>query len=506
MRDLQEIFEHWQAGDKLRAMERNLGVARHTLRKYLDAAAAAGIHQETPMTPEAWDAWIRTTFPATWGGQLTAKQQALIPHRAWIETALQTNHVTTVWQRLQDQTGLDVSLATFRRYCATLAVPPQARDVTVWRPEVDPGMEAQVDFGKMGRWVDPQTHKTVVVWAFVMTLRYSRHQFVYWVVKQDLATWCRAHMAAFTFWGGVPHRIILDNLKDGVLKPDLYDPALNRTYRGLAEHYGFLIDPGRVAHPKDKPVVERQMQFVRDSAWTGQDWPDLSAAQGGAERWCRTVAGQRIHGTTGRRPYDVFLTEEQGQLHPLPRQGWEFGRWTTAKVASDSHIMVERALYSVPWRYLHQTVDVWVSDREIRVYVGLDRIKTHRRGHARERVTDAGDLPSEQIAFYQRTPQWCREQAAALGSDVAAVVTELLTVDTLGHLRSAQGVIRLADTYGAVRLNAACRRARFFGDGRYQTVKGILRKALDADPLPETPTGGKPLPHTHLRGPEAFRS
>ena len=506
MPELMEIYTHWQAGDSLRQMSKNLGVDRATLRHYITAATAAGIEQGTPLPRAQWEAWIHDTFPATWGGRGSPAQAVLAPYRERIEAALQTNHVTTVWQRLCDDTGLAVSLSTFRRYCGTLEHPPQARDVTVWRGPIGPGEEAQVDFAKMGVWVIPQTQKKVVVHAFVMTLRFSRHQFVYWCVKQDEATWCQAHVAAFTFFGGVPRRIVLDNLKDGIIKPDLYDPVLNRTYRDLADHYGFLIDPGRVASPKDKPVVERQMPYVRDSAWAGQSWPDLQAAQAGAEHWCQAVAGQRIHGTTGRRPWELFLAEERAHLQPLPTTAWEFGRWTTAKVSADSHIMVDRALYSVPWRYLHQTVEVWISAHDVRIYAAGERIKTHRRGRPRERVTDYTDLPEDKVAFYQRTPRWCRDQAAALGPDVAAVVTELLTVDTLVHLRGAQGIVRLAETYGADRLNAACRRARFFGDGRYHTVKGILLKALDAEPLPATPTGHQVLQHTHLRGPEAFRS
>lgn len=120
--------------------------------------------------------------------------------------------------------------------------------------------------------------------------------------------------------------------------------------------------------------------------------------------------------------------------------------------------------------------------------------------------TRKGFAKSPLIAFYQRTPLWCRDQAAALGPDVGIVVTELLQVDTLVHLRGAQGMIRVADTYGADRVNAACHRARFFGDGRCHTVKGILLKALDTEPLPDTPTGHQVLQHTHVRDLEAFRS
>jgi hypothetical protein len=99
------------------------------------------------MTPEQWAVWIHDTFPATWGGRLAPAQPVLIPYRERIEAALETNHATTVWQRLCDDTGLTVSLSTFRRYCGTLARPPQPRDVTAWRGSVEPG-----DRGASGLW------------------------------------------------------------------------------------------------------------------------------------------------------------------------------------------------------------------------------------------------------------------------------------------------------------------------------------------------------------------
>lgn len=106
---------------------------RQTLRKYLTAASAAGLTRETPITRDAWQAWVHTTLPATWGGQRSRRMAALAPYHDRIQAALKTNHVTTVWHRLCDDTGLTVSLSTFRRYCATLTVPPQPREVTAWR-------------------------------------------------------------------------------------------------------------------------------------------------------------------------------------------------------------------------------------------------------------------------------------------------------------------------------------------------------------------------------------
>ncbi|MDP2871017.1 MAG: DDE-type integrase/transposase/recombinase, partial [Bacillota bacterium] len=141
---------------------------------------------------------------------------------------------------------LEYTVATFRRYVhAAMPELLATSPMPIWRPEVDPGEEAQVDFGYMGPWQDPITGKTHRVYAFALVLSYSRHMFVRLVVRLNALSWQQCHTEALAFFGAVPRRIILNNLKSGVVKPDLYDPKLNRSYAELAAHYGFLIDPAR---------------------------------------------------------------------------------------------------------------------------------------------------------------------------------------------------------------------------------------------------------------------
>jgi transposase len=142
-------------------------------------------------------------------------------------------------------------------------------------------------------------------------LAHSRHMFVRPVLRMDQRAWTEAHVAAFGFFGGVPARIVPDNLKTGVDRPDLYDPKLNRSYAELAEHYGTLIDPARVRRPRDKPRVERPMPYLRDSFWRGRQFTSLAQMQTEAVDWCRQVAGARAC-----RPLDgtcrkVCVTDEQ---------------------------------------------------------------------------------------------------------------------------------------------------------------------------------------------------
>jgi transposase len=184
--------------------------------------------------------------------------------------------VSTIHQRLRDERGLAVSVASLRRY-VTANLPEETRrsQVKVLRPwPAEPGAEAQIDYGRLGRWLDPAAGKLVTVWAFVMVLACSRHLFVRPVIRLDQQGWSECHVAAFAFFGGVPARLVPDNLKTGVDRPDLYDPKINRAYAELAAHYGCLVDPARAYRPADKPQAAyctSSGRFVGSSysGWSG---------------------------------------------------------------------------------------------------------------------------------------------------------------------------------------------------------------------------------------------
>ncbi|MGB4025073.1 MAG: IS21 family transposase [Acutalibacteraceae bacterium] len=342
VRDIFEIYRHWQAGESIRQIAKSLGVDRNTIRKYIRPAVDAGFGPEEPSTAAQLVQFIQETFPEV--------SDPVNKHRIFLEISrfheeikkgLATNTVTTTWQRLHDEDGLNASLSSFRRYIrAMLPETCAAHEVTVWRPEVPPGEEIQVDFGRLGRWNDPTTGQARTIWAFIMVLAYSRHMFVRPVFRMDARTWTECHVLAFEFFKGATKRIALDNLKSGVLKADIYDPAFNRSYAEMASHYGVLIDPCRSNHPKDKPRVERQVPYVRDSYWRGREFGSLKQMENEALRWCLSVAGQRIHGTTRQRPLEHYEREERPTLLLLPPTQWESVAWQTAKIGRDSHATV----------------------------------------------------------------------------------------------------------------------------------------------------------------------
>lgn len=393
-----------------------------------------------------------------------------------------------------------------RRWVAAHFADEVAREkVTVPRGAVEPGSEAQIDYGKLGMWTDPATGKRVAVWAFVMVLSHSRHLFVQPVLRMDQTSWCASHVAAFEFFGGIPARLVIDNLKTGVDKPDLYDPKLNRTYGELAVHYGTLVDPARAGKPKDKPRVERPMQYVRDSFWRGREFTSVIHMQAEAVRWSSQVAGLRnSRALDGGQPICVFEAVEAAALAPLPRSRFEISVWSTGKVGMDTHLKIGKALYSVPWRLIGQTLHARTCGDIVQIFRDQHVVATHVV-HLSGRATNLEHYPPEKIAFGLQGPTWCRKIAAEIGPACELVIGDLLSPHAIHHLRAAQGILRLREKHGLDRVEAACARAIEADDPSYRTVKGILAAGTDTgDPIDSTGSRHVAAVPAFLRGPDQF--
>jgi transposase len=505
--DVTEILVHWHAGRSLNEMSQSLGVDRKTIRKYVAPAAAAGIVPGGPAKAEQeWADLVREWFPELSDARLRqVTWPAIAVHHDYIVEQLKARvRMSTIHQRLRDEHGLAASVASFRRYVSA-NLPEEARrsQVTVWNPHpAEAGGQAQIDYGQLGRWPDPVTGKLRTVWAFVMVLACSRHMFVRPVLRMDQRAWTECHVEAFAFFGGVPARLVPDNLKTGVDKPDLYDPKLNRSYAEMAAHYGCLIDPARALKPRDKARVERPMPYVRDSLWRGREFGSLEQMQAEAARWSLEVAGRRAcRPLEGAAPAAVFEAVEKDALRPLPAGPFTLATWATAKIGPDIHAQVDKVLYSVPWRHIGKTADVRITGAMVQFFIGGDLVKSHPR-KIRGKQTDFSDYPPEKIAFHMRTPAWCRRQAAGIGPSCEYLIGELLADNALYRLRAAQGVIGLADKHDPSRLEAACAKAITAGDPSYRTVRGILAAGAERDQPPAAAGDGGAA--AFLRGPASF--
>lgn len=504
--DVVELLQHWHAGRPIGELSSSLGIDPKTVRKYTGPAKEAGIVPGSPRLGVAeWTALVEGWFPqfsdrsvgrSTW--------PAFEPHRELIKGWIGKVHVSTMHQRLRDTHGVVASESSLRRFIAANFDEEVLRDrVRTLRDTPPPGEEAQVDYGLLGRWSDPVTNKVRRVWAFIIVLAFSRMLFVRPVITMDMTSWVECHVEAFAYFKGSVARVTPDNLKTGVLKPDLYDPLINKAFGEFAIHYSCLVDPARVAKPRDRPRVERVVPYVRDSFFAGRsdEFESLAQMQRDALRWCTEVANVRRHrGLEGVRPVDLFVAEERDALTALPTTPFELCRWVGRTVPPDIHVKVGKALYSVPWRLTGAVVDVKERATTVEIYKDGTLVATHvciERG----KQTNYDHYPPEKVAFFMRTPQWCRRRAAEIGPSTEAVVARLMEVNALYRLRSAQGVVGLADKFSEERLERACHKSLSATDPTYRTVKGILAAGTEdevADPEPAPAVAQAPA---HLHGP-----
>jgi hypothetical protein len=244
------------------------------------------------------------------------------------------------------------------------------------------------------------------------------------------------------------------------------------------------------------------MPYVRDSFWRGREFASLAQMQAGAARWSAEVAGRRpCRPLDGAAPAAVFAAVEKAALAPLPAEPFVLATWAKAKIGTDTHARVDKVLYSVPWRHIGKTADVRITATMVQFFIGGQLVKTHPRKE-KGKQTDFADYPPEKIAFHMRTPTWCRRQAGRIGPACEQVIGELLAGNALYLLRSAQGVIGLADRTDPARLEAACAKALAAGDPSYRTIKGILAAGTETSPLPAAAGDGGAA--AFLRGPASF--
>lgn len=476
MNVLLEVVSRLRRGQSVRGVARDLGLCRNTVKKYRDECLAEGFLDAGSALPD----------PAELGARLAGglSGRAGRPPRAvaWLrerrELVLSYRQagveVQAMFERLASEHGFSGSYSTLRRFVGELE--GASREVFC-RIETKPGEEAQVDFGFAGICGGCR------VWVFVMTLSWSRHQYVEFVHDQRSETWISCHERAFRHFGGVPGRIVVDNLKAAVISHLLHDPVLGEPYRRLARHYGFTISPNRPHTPRHKGKVESGVHYVKRSLLAGRTFTDLTAMNEAGLLWVREKAGARLHGTTRERPLERFEAAERAALQPVPTGEFEWVSAVQCRVGRDCHVTAGGAYYSAPHKLAGKTVDVYIGRRIVEIYAGTELLVTHARAKAPgERVTRLEHYPEGKRAWIENTPDRCRERAAAVGASCLALVTALLCEKTIDRLSGVQALLRLGEKHGTARLEAACGRALRFGDGTYRRVKTILAAGLDTAP------------------------
>ena len=359
--------------------------------------------------------------------------------------------------------------------------------------------------------VDRTTGEIRQAQIFVAVLGASNYTYAEATWTQGLDDWLMAHVRAFAFFGGVPEIVVPDNLKAGVQAAHRYEPDLNPSYADLAAHYGVAVIPARACKPRDKAKVEAGVLVVerwilarlRHRSLFGL--AELNQVLG---EWLAALNHRAFQKLSGSRR-EWFETLEQPALRPLPAEPYEFARWKKARVNIDYHIEAERHYYSVPYTLVRQEVDVRLTATTVEVFHHRQRMAGYRRDPRPGRYTTVtAHMPKAHREYAEWTPERLVRWADQTGPSTAALVERILA--TRPHpqqgYRSCLGILRLGKTYGADRLEAACRRALAIGGFSYKSVDSILKRGLDQQPLPDpTPsTESAPPPHANLRGPAYY--
>lgn len=350
-----------------------------------------------------------------------------------------------------------------------------------------PGEVAQVDFGYVGWLYDVETQRKRKAWVFVMVLGYSRHMWAKVVFNQRTETWLSLHIEAFAALGGCVETVVPDNLKAAVIRAAFAvggDSALNRSYRELARHYGFKVDPTPRFQPKKKGKVEAGVRYVKGNFFAGREGESSDEVQRKLDRWVAEIAGTRTHGTTGQPPLEVFAAVEQSALAPLPAMRFEPVVWKHATVR-DAYVSFDGRLYSVPFQLSGHKVWARATTTTVMVYADDDRVATHRRTDPGKRSTKEAHLPEGRRDLRHRSRDYWEQRADTIGAEVGVYIREVFDSDeVLSRLGAVQTMVLLLERVPPERAGAACKRAGFYGNYDVRGLRSILAKGLDQQPLP----------------------
>jgi transposase len=484
--EVREMLRCWLAGDGLRTAAERAGVDRKTARRYVEAAQAAGLVREgdaDQLTDELIGEVVAAVRPVRVSGHGAAWETLLGYEgqiRDWVQAELQ---LTNIHGKL-GRRGVVVPYRTLHRF-AEQRCGFGRRQPTVRVADGKPGQECQLDFARLGLIFDPASDRRRVAHGLIFTAVYSRHMFVWLTFTQTLAAVIAGCEAAWVYFGGVFAVLVPDNMSPVVADADPVNPTFTVGWLDYAQARGFGTDPARVRCPKDKPRVERVVQYVRGNFFAGEVFVDLADAQARAQAWCTTTAGLRIHGTTAARPAEHFAAEEQPRLLAAPATPYDVPIFATPKVARDLHIEVARGLYSVPAELVGQRVDVRADSRLVKVFVRGQLVKTHPRVPAGGRSTDPKDYPVGRAEYALRDVATLTAKATAAGPAVGVYAARLLdTPLPWTRMRTVYRLLGLVRSYGPAPVEAACVRALELDVVDVTKITRMLEQATEHDRPP----------------------
>lgn len=466
-----------RAGRSQREIERVTGIDRKTIRSYQKRLMAPPANSpgvatgNSPASPPPCPPQKPPT-PAT--PVAAAVASICEPHREFIEAQVRLRrNATAIYQDLVDQHGFGGAYNSVKRFVNRLRhKQPEQFD----RLEFLPGEEMQVDYGEGALTLVPGTQRYRKPRLFVATLRYSRRSFRRVVWKSGQQVWASLHEQAWRYFGGSCRYVVLDNLKEGVLKPDLYEPQINPVYAATLAHYGVVADPARVRDPNRKGTVEHAIGHTQATALKGRRFQTLEAQNEFLEHWESTWAALRIHGSA-RRQVQAMFEEERAHLQPLPVMGMQYFTQEQRTVCDDGCVRVDHCSYAARPAAIGTVVLVRVFERriEIRELNTQALLRTHTRAERPGTVV----LPQEERIFNpSRETRRILAQAQAIGAETERLCQLLFAVEGRVGQRKLWGIVGLARRYPRALLERACAQALADGVHSYHHVKALADRLV----------------------------
>ena len=493
----QQILGLGRLGWSLRRIEKETGVRRETAGAYLRAAgvlvrgrgripavpakgseAGGGPNEPGGAKPAIKPEVSTDCAPQQWPPkpERSPRASACEPHRDLIAEAMgRGRNAMAIWQDLVDGQGFDAGYASVRRFLIRLRgnETPEARVVI----ETAPGEEGQVDWGEGPMVRNPETGKYRRTRLFVLTLGYSRKSVRLIVWKSSSQIWAELHEKAFRRLGGAPRVMVLDNLREGVITPDVYDPTLNPLYRDVLKHYDVVALPCRVRDPDRKGKVESGVGHAQRTPLQGMRFESIELAQTYLDRWESNWADTRIHGTTKRQVLAMFA-EEKPHLLPLPIEPFRYYQYGERTVHLDGCVEVAAAYYGAPPGWIGRLVQVQWDGLRVRLVDPKtgQLLREHlRQERGRFRILDA-DRPS-------RTPastEVLLRRARAAGKHIGAVCEQIHHHDGEVGVRRILGVINLVKKHGAPTVETGAQAALDLGAPNYRFLRRWLERRTPA--------------------------
>jgi transposase len=441
-------------GISQREIHRKTGVDRKTIRHHERAVLALAIEEDPnsstlatgpvvqpqiqipPPRPPAFTAPISPVAPKL-------ARSACEPHREWIEAQVRLGrNAMAIYQELVDQRGFRQAYNSVKRFCRGLRrSEPEQFD----RLEFSAGEEAQVDYGEGAPTRHPRTGKYRKPRLFVMTLRYSRRSYRHVVWKSSSEVWARLHEQAFRYFSGSTAYVVLDNLKEGVITPDIYEPEINRVYAAMLAHYHCVADPARVRDPDRKGTVENAIQHTQSTALKGKKFESLEAQNEYLMHWEEKWAAPRIHGRA-KRQVEAMFQEEKPYLNPLPVESFRYFKEETRTVQDDSTVQVNDSWYAArPARIGSEViVRIFERDLEIRDVATLALIRRHPLAYKKGEVL----LPeNERIFNPSRQTRQILKRAQDIGPNAQALCQQLFDQRGREAQKSMWGIVALVPRF-----------------------------------------------------------